>query len=110
MWIVEDRVRYDDGEHYVRRMVAELSGPDRVHVTADDMPGGAELRLEEGGYRVSPYRLAMPIGPLRFVLRPRDEVRPRGEDGALDWTIRFSWLGLPVARLRGVVRPTGEPK
>ena len=109
VWIVEDRVDYRDGERYVRRMVAELAGPDRVHVTADDMPGGAELHLEEGGYRVSPYRLVMPVGPLRFTLRPRDEVRRGGSEGALDWTIRFSWLGLPVSRLRGIVRPAGAP-
>jgi hypothetical protein len=108
VWMVEDRVTYADGERYVRRMIAELAGPDRVRVTADDMPGGAELHLEEGGYRISPYRLTLPIGPLRFVLRPRDEVRPAGDDGALDWTIRFSWLGLPVGKLRGVVRPAGD--
>jgi hypothetical protein len=109
VWLAQDTVRFDDGEVEVHRMVARLDGPDRVHVMGDDVPGGVDLLLEEGGYRMAPYRFAVPIGPLRFALRPRDQVRPAGPDGTLEWTIRFRWLGLPVARLRGRVRPAGDP-
>jgi hypothetical membrane protein len=109
VWLAEDRIAFDDGEVEVHRMVAQLAGPDRIHVMGDDVPGGADLLLEEGGYRMTPYRFAIPIGPVRFALRPRDEVRPAGDDGTLEWTIRFRWFGLPVARLRGLVRPHGDP-
>lgn len=108
VWLATDRVRFDDGEVEEHRMVAQLDGPDRVHVMGDDVPGGADMLLDERGYRMAPYRFAVPVGPVRFALRARDEVRPVGDDGALEWTIHFTWLGLPVARLRGVVRPVGD--
>jgi hypothetical protein len=107
VWLARDTVRFDDGEVESHEMVARLAEPGRVHVMGDDVPGGADLLLEEGGYRMAPYRFSVPVGPLRFGLRPRDDVRPADPDGTLEWTIRFTWLGLPVARLRGHVRPVG---
>jgi hypothetical protein len=109
VWLVRDTVRFEDGEVEAHDMVARLDGPDRVHVMGDDFPGGTDLLLDPAGYRMTPYRFRVPVGPVRFALRPRDEVRMVGDDGALEWTIHFRWLGLPVARLRGVVRPAGEP-
>lgn len=109
VWLVRDTARFDDGEVEAHDMVARLDGPDRVHVMGDDIPGGVDLLLDGGGYRMTPYRFAVPIGPLRFALRPRDEVRVVDGDGALEWTVHFRWLGLPVGRLRGVVRPVGDP-
>jgi hypothetical protein len=109
VWLVRDVVRFDDGEVEAHDMVARLDGPDRVHVMGDDVPGGTDLLLDQRGYRMTPYRFTVPVGPLRFALRPRDEVRMVGDDGALEWTVHFRWLGLPMARLRGVVRPVGDP-
>jgi hypothetical protein len=106
-WIVTDTTRFSNGYTVERRMHAELVGADRVRVVADDMPGGAELVLEDRGYRVVPrrYPLAFPLGPMRFTLRCRDDVRAC-EGGELLWTIRFSWLGLPVGIIRGRIRAT----
>jgi hypothetical protein len=104
VWLVRDTVRFDDGDVEVRDFVARLAGPERVHITGDNLPGGADMLLSEDGYRMTPYRFAVPVGPLTFALRARDEVRPAGADGTLEWTIRFSWLGLPAARLRGHVK------
>jgi hypothetical membrane protein len=109
VWLVRDTVRFEDGEVEAHDMVARLDGPDRVHVMGDDIPGGTDLLLDQHGYRMTPYRFTVPVGPVRFALRPRDEVRMVGEDGALEWTLHFRWLGLPVARLRGIVRPVGDP-
>jgi hypothetical protein len=109
VWLVRDVASFDDGEVEEHRMVARLAGPDRVHIMGDDIPGGVDMLLEAGGYRMTPYRFTVPIGPIRFALRARDQVRPAGDGGALEWTLHLSWLGLPVARLRGVVRPVGDP-
>jgi hypothetical membrane protein len=103
-WILDDTTRFTSGFAIERRMFGELVGPERVRIVADDMPGGAEIVIEEGGYRVYPYKYSYPIGPVRFNLRCRDEVRKR-EGGELEWTIRFSWLGIPAGVLRGYVRP-----
>jgi hypothetical protein len=108
VWLARDTVRFDDGEVEAHDMVARMAGPDRVHVMGDDVPGGADMLLAEGGYRMAPYRFAVRVGPVRFGLRGHDEVR-READGSLDWTIRFTWLGMPVARLCGRVRPEDAP-
>jgi uncharacterized protein DUF998 len=102
-WVVDDTTTFDSGFVLARRMVCVMDGPDRVQVTADDMPGGAELVLSEGGYRVRPYKLHFPIGPIRFTLTCHDRVQEQ-PDGALDWTIDFRWHGLPAGRLSGLVR------
>lgn len=106
-WTVEDRATFANGTVIRRKMFAEAVTDDLVHVTADDMPDGADLHLVEDGYRVAPYGLAVPAGPLRFTLRARDEVRA-GPDGVLQWTIHFRWLGLPVGQIRGAVGPVRE--
>ena len=98
IWKVEDVTEFEDGRSIVRRYYCELVEPTRVHVTGDDMPDGAELRLEEGGYRIAPYRLAVPVGPVRFTLRCRDSATPL-PGGGVHGRIEMSWLGLPVARL-----------
>jgi hypothetical protein len=103
-WIVDDTTEFKSGFAIQRRMFGELIGPERVRIVADDMPGGAEIVVEEGGYRVYPYKYSYPLGPVRFTMRCRDEVRKR-EGGELEWTIRFSWLGIPAGVLRGYVRP-----
>ena len=73
-------------------------------MTGDDLPDGAELRLEEGGYRIAPYRLAVPVGPVRFTMLCRDSAVTL-PDGGLRGTIEMSWLRIPVARLSAAVRP-----
>jgi hypothetical protein len=104
LWIIDDATRFESGFAIERRMYGELVGPEHVRVVADDMPGGADLVIEEGGYRVYPYKYSHPVGPVRFNLRCKDEVREL-DAGELLWTIRFSWLGIPVGALRGRVRP-----
>lgn len=107
VWIIDDSTRFANGYSIDRRMFGELVDPQHARVVADDMPGGADLLIEEGGYRVYPYKYSYPLGPVRFNLRCRDEVR-KLEGGELEWTIRFSWLGIPAGVLRGRVRPAEQ--
>jgi hypothetical protein len=107
-WIVEDTATAATGFTTTRRMVCVMDGPDRVRVTADDVPGGVELELAEGGYRVRPYRFAYPVGPVRFTFTCRDSAR-RMPDGSFEWTIAFRWLGLPLGRFVGRVRAADAP-
>ena len=104
VWIIDDSTRFANGYSIDRRMFGELLDPQHARVVADDMPGGADLVIEEGGYRVYPYKYSFPLGPVRLTMRCRDEVR-KCEGGELEWTIRFSWLGIPAGVLRGRVRP-----
>lgn len=40
-------------------MFCELVQPDLIHVTADDMPGGADIQLHDRGFRFTPYLVAV---------------------------------------------------
>ena len=90
---VEERVRY-----------ARFIDAAHIHVTADDMPDGADIVIDELGYRVAPYRVLAPIGPLRFILTSRDQATVES-DGTLSYVCRLRWHGLPVARLEMRARP-----
>jgi hypothetical protein len=97
-WLMDDVATFRSGRVEHRRRFFHLVEPDRVHVTADDAPDGMDILLEEGGYRLTPYKFVVPIGPVRFALRCRDEHRLE-DDGTLVDTMRLSWHGLPVARI-----------
>jgi uncharacterized protein DUF998 len=103
-WVFTDTTTFANGYEFVRRMVCVMEAPDRVKVMAEDMPGGAELVLTEGGFRVRPYRFTYPVGPIGLTVTCHDRVRDLG-DGSLEWTIAFRWHGLPVSRISGRVRP-----
>ena len=62
------------------------------------MPDGADVTVDEDGYLIAPYRVLVPVGPARFMLRSRDQatIEP---DGTLHYVARLRWHGLPVARL-----------
>lgn len=104
VWVVEDEATFADGKVERRRLFCELVAPDRIHVTSDDMPDGAEVSLEPDGYRVWPYRFSVPVGPVRFLLHCRDQAGLE-DDGTLVDTIDFRWLGIPVARATFRMRP-----
>jgi hypothetical membrane protein len=96
---VEERVRY-----------ARFIDASHIHVTADDLPDGADIVIDDHGYRIAPYRVLAPIGPLRLILTTHDQATVE-RDGTLRYVCRLRWHGLPVARLEMRARPvdTGPP-
>lgn len=80
-------------------MFAELVAPDRVHVTADDMPMGADILLQERGFRFTPYYALVSYGGRLYRLKCLDECRV-DEAGFLHDTIRMFFWGFPVATMR----------
>jgi len=106
IWRFDDRADYGDGRVQSRRTYCEFIGEDRVRLTAADLPEGAAVRLEEGGYRITPWRMNWPIGPLSAPIQCRDLswVAP---DGTFVNVIeaRTIVFGLPLAQTRFYVRP-----
>jgi hypothetical protein len=95
---VRDRATLSNGRVEERVRYARFTDPSHIHVTSDDMVDGADVTVDEEGYRVAPYRVLVPVGPARFMLESRDQatVEP---DGTLHYVARLRWHGLPVARL-----------
>src|SRR5215831_1711250 len=68
-WIVTDHLEFSSGKIIDREMFAELLAPDRVHVTANDMPLGADILLFEDGFRFTPYLVLATYKGRTFRLR-----------------------------------------
>jgi hypothetical protein len=96
--LVRDRAVLSNGRVEERIRYARFIDPSHIHVTAGDMPDGAEVIIDEDGYRIAPYRVLAPIGPARLMLESRDQatIQP---DGTLRYVARLRWHGLPVGRL-----------
>jgi hypothetical protein len=96
--LVRDRATLSNGRVEERLRYARFTDPSHIHVTSDDMPDGAEVTIDEDGYRVAPYRVLAPVGPARFMLTSRDQatIEP---DGTLHYVARLRWHGVPVAQL-----------
>lgn len=99
VWVVKDRFEFSSGMVVEGKMFAELVAPDRVHVTADHMPEGADILLSERGFRFTPYYALVNYGGKLWRLRCRDECL-MDADGLMYDTVRMSFWGLPVATMR----------
>ncbi len=97
-FVVEDRAEFLSGHVESRRRFCELVAPDRFRITSADLLEPTELRVDESGFRVAPYRMRVPYGPVGVTLRCWDELRLE-PDGTLVDTIDMRFLGVPVARV-----------
>ena len=103
-WHFDDTIATRDGEVLQkRRIFCTLVAPDRVEVVADVVLDGTYILLEEEGYRVAPYRVAMQVGPVHFGVNVRETATVT--DGTLVNRYKVNWFGLPVARVEARVRP-----
>jgi hypothetical protein len=99
VWVVHDRFVFSSGQVIDRKMFAELVAPDRIHITADDIPGGADIQLHEHGFRFTPYYVCTRHRGIPLRLRCIDDNRIDAA-GAIHDVVRMSFCGLPVATLR----------
>jgi hypothetical protein len=106
VWYYDDQVFLGDGRVEARRRFCQLVAPDRIHVTADDMPDGAEIALSESGFGIAPFWWTVPLGPVRWPLRCVEESRFES-DGTFVETFHLRSFGLPAGRMTFRVRPEG---
>ena len=97
-WIVKDHFEFSSGRIIDRKMFAELIAPDRVHVTADDMPLGADIFLYEDGFRFTPYLALATYKGRIYRVRCKDKCRVDA-DGYVWDEISMYFCGLLVARM-----------
>lgn len=106
VWRFDDEATFAPGRSQQRLMYGEFVTDDRIRITAGDLPEGAEALIEENGYRVIPFRMDFPIGPLNIPIRVHDvsSVEP---DGTLvnAFEARTLVFGVKVAELKFRVRP-----
>ena len=103
VWRVHERFTLGAGAGFERHMWMEQTGPARVHATADDMPLGAEIELDAGGFRFRRFRSWLVYRGVRFRLGCTSETRVAA-DGVMHATIRLDFWRIPVATLRLTLR------
>lgn len=99
VWRVHERFALGSGFGFERQMFMQQTGPGRVHATADDMPLGAEIELDAGGFRFRRFRSWLVYRGVRFRLGCTSETRV-AVDGAMHATIQLDFWRIPVATLR----------
>jgi uncharacterized protein DUF998 len=105
-WVFEDTAAFENGYTEQRRVFCEFVRPERVEVVAGHLPDGTSVDFEPAGYRIHPYRLAVPLGPIVVPVWCRDRHRIDG-DGLLRDDVDLMIGGLPIARVTMRVRPDG---
>ncbi len=98
VWIVKDHFEFASGESINRQMFAELVAPDRIHVTADDMPLGADIALTDRGFKFTKYRLLASYRGRTYEMRVTDECH-LDSSGFLHDLIQMYFWGVRVAVL-----------
>ena len=98
IWLVKDRMEFSSGCVHQRRMFAELVAPDRIHVTADDMPLGADILLHERGFRFTPYHAWGSFHGRLYRMQFTDTC-VLDEHGNIHDTIRMRYHGFPIATM-----------
>jgi len=98
LFVVHDTGRLAAGFQMSVRSYCEFLDPAHVHITAAELPDGADLTLDENGYQLKPFRFAFPLGPLRFTYGVREQPQVTS-DGTIIEDIVVTYLRVPVARL-----------
>ena len=84
-------------------MFAELVAFNKVHITADDMPLGADITLHEKGFYFTPYYILGEFGGRKWQMRCVDDNR-LDENGVIHDKIKMFYLGLRVAEMSLTVK------
>lgn len=97
-WVFDDTATFGNGYEQRRRVFCEFVTPERVDVVAGHLPEGTTVDFEPEGYRIHPYRLAIPLGPVLFPVWCRDRHRADGE-GRLRETVDVMFAGVRIGRV-----------
>lgn len=98
-WEMDDVLRYENGLTYERHIVARPVSPERMHLTSDAIPGGAETVLVPGGLVLEPAWFIAPYWGIPWPLRCKGLMRAR-EAGPLEGSFDMALVGvLPVGRM-----------
>ena len=99
IWKVEESFEFSSGKSIARKMFAELVAPDKIHITADDMPQGANITLHEKGFTFAPYYILGDFGGRLWQLRCLDDNR-LDENGIIHDKIEMFYIGLRIAEIK----------
>ena len=98
VWIVKERFEFSSGDVITRKMFVEIIEKNRLHVSADDMPLGADIILHEKVFRFTPYLIWFRYKGWRWRLKCIDE-NLIDDSGAVNDKVRMFFMGFPIATM-----------
>jgi hypothetical protein len=98
LWMATERFALSHAGSSSRITFIRILEPGRLHMTSDDVPGGADILLDAKGFRFTPYLFRSPVGRGHMVVRCLDEAR-LDERGILHDTIRMYYAGMHLATM-----------
>ncbi len=108
VWVVDDNATLASGDVLAQHLICELEPSGRIRITGDYLPGGAEVVVDDRGYRLAAYRYVVELGPLHVTVRCREQ-HTLEPDGTITSSVDARWLGIPVARMRARARRSEPP-
>jgi hypothetical protein len=106
---MDDVSYFGEGRSQKRTTYGEFVSAERLRITAGDLPDGAEVLIEDEGYRMRPFRMTFPLGPLPLLMRVRDESWVDGDGTFVNvFDAETVIFAIPLARLTFRVRPVEQ--
>jgi hypothetical protein len=110
LWMATEEFRLSHAGASRRTTFLRIVGPGRLHMTCDDVPGGADILLHDHGFRFTPYLFRSPFAGGYLLVKCLDEAR-LDENGVLHDEIKMYYAGIHLATMTMaiVIDRSGKP-
>jgi hypothetical protein len=98
LWKATERFTLSQEGSIHRTTYIQIIEDDRLHMTCDDIPGGADIILHEKGFRFTPYLFRSPFAGKHITVKCLDEAI-LDEQGELHDQIKMYYGGIQLASL-----------
>ena len=98
LWMATEEFRLSRAGSTYRTTFLRIVEPGLLHMTCDDVPGGADILLHERGFRFTPYLFRTPVAGRHMFVRCIDEAS-LDDQGVLHDTIKMHYAGIYLATM-----------
>ncbi len=98
LWMATEEFRLSRAGPTSRITYIQIIGPERLHMTCDDIPGGADILLHDRGFKLTPYLFRSPFAGRYLTVKCFDEAE-LDEKGILHDHIKMYYVGIHLASM-----------
>jgi hypothetical protein len=98
LWLASEAYQLSQAGATNRITYIRIVGPARLHMTCDDIPGGADILLHDRGFKCTPYLFRSPFAGRTITVKCIDEAI-LDQDGVLHDHIKMYYGGVHLASM-----------
>jgi len=98
LWMATEEFRRSHAGASQRTTFLRIVGPGRLHMTCDDVPGGADILLHDHGFQFTPYLFRSPFAGRYLLVKCLDEAH-LDENGVLHDEVKMYYAGIHLATM-----------